>query len=227
MNNNKKIIIPFDGFYESYSNDILDTGINNDIDFLPMTEDELLKFSNLYYGCDWGKIHKEYAKLYCESFNKWLNDETSLNHNVTLEFESLHSPKYYNYETDKIYAYISLEDINFLFKHTKPETLSLICKERFTSYDGFISHYDNDYTNWGDVKDWDHNQLETLLLSFISDNLNYYNDKNVVDVVNYISIYSIMDDSISNGSIHNLLYNNYTTEFKDYLNTIHTKYGEQ
>ena len=40
------------------------------------------------------------------------------------------------------------------------------CRKRFQSYDGFVSFYDPDYTTWGDLSEWDENQLGTLLFPF-------------------------------------------------------------
>lgn len=89
----KTIQIPFQGFYESIHSSILDN-----------------EYESLFIG-DTGEIQEGfeipchnwtnelmfgYCKLYVESFSK----ETE----VGLVFESLDSPKYYNYSNDRIFA---------------------------------------------------------------------------------------------------------------------------
>ena len=101
----------------------------------------------------------EYAKAYVREMS------------TGLEFDSLDSPEYYNFSTDRIFAKISLENAQALLNNVDKDRLKEVCKEHFTSYDGFISHYDTDWKQWGEIQDWDHNQLGALLESFLDEDI--------------------------------------------------------
>jgi hypothetical protein len=132
-------VVPFfPGFYESE----LDWMIDNEIE-MEMEEP----------GESWEQVdaRTDYRKAMVEISKQWLNRfnaETGYN----LEFGNLESPREYNFTTDKVLAYISLEEV---------EKAREICgknlnefdeflQENFTSYDGFISFYSNDFES----EDW-------------------------------------------------------------------------
>ena len=105
---------------------------------------------------NWKKAHELYAKKYAALFAEVVG--------VDLSFETLISPKYYNYETDRIFCFISLEEVQRIFDAVPLESLQKRIEDRFTSRSGFISHYPNDLSRWGsDLASWDHNQIGTLL----------------------------------------------------------------
>ena len=59
-------------------------------------------------------------------------------------YETIHSPKYYNYETDEIYATASFESKElFMYLIENEEKFEEYCKNNFSSYDGFISFLPN------------------------------------------------------------------------------------
>lgn len=89
---------------------------------------------------------------------------------IRATFESMDSPREYNFATDRVYADIPVSVMRELFKRSKAEkhaTFSAVIKERFTSYDGFSSHYSNHLQDWlsKPLADWDHNELSTLLIA--------------------------------------------------------------
>lgn len=91
---------------------------------------------------------------------------------IGLKFESMESPRYYNFETDRIFANVSQKTVRELFKLSKTDnhsTLAGILKNNCTSYDGFISHYSNKLTDWLEkpLLEWDANELRMLLLAVI------------------------------------------------------------
>jgi hypothetical protein len=76
------------------------------------------------------------------------------------------SPRFYNFETDRIYAKNTKKQVRALRKHVADNNLQKVIEDRFTSRSGFISYYDNDLKAWSkDAGAWDHNQVETLLLA--------------------------------------------------------------
>lgn len=186
-----KTIIPFSGFYESIHSSELDDRLEQEF-----SSDYDNVFSSLlekaYDNIDWGAVHNEYAKEYTEAFA----DEFD----IKVKFETLISPKYYNFETDRIFAYIELSEVKRLFELVPKEVLERRIKANFTSRSGFISHYFNELSLWDtDLANWDHNQIGTLIEAYIS-TIEPEFDQN--------QEYSLMEDSVCNGFIEGILWDN-------------------
>lgn len=101
---------------------------------------------------------------------KSMVSETYMRDSIRATFESMDSPREYNFATDRVYAEIPLAVMRDLLRRSKAEkhvTLSAVIRERFTSRDGFISGYSNDLADWleNPLQDWDHNELGTLLIA--------------------------------------------------------------
>ena len=109
----------------------------------------------------------EKVKFYCWQ-EKRHKSETRQIESLRLTFADMSSPRYYNFETDRVFANIPVSVIRKLWRISKDdghETLTRIARERHSSRSGFISHYSPFWREWGDVNEWDHNQLETLLIA--------------------------------------------------------------
>lgn len=169
--------IPFSGFYESIHNSLID----DEIDYFFDNNAKLGE--RLRDSINWHDLLNEYAKGYAES--------VAHEFNIKMQFESLTSPKYYNFQTDRIFCEISESEVKRIFSETDKHVLTETAKSMFTSRDGFNSFYDPDCLTWGDITDFDHNQLHCLLVAYIN------NDD---------FEWSIMEDSICNGFISELVY---------------------
>ena len=155
--------VPFSGFYNSLHDSNLDLALER-------------MFSDRATGChvnkelyhrafgsiEWGMVHAKYADEYTQQFAH----EYGL---TSLKFESLRSPKYYNFETDRIFAEISEEEVRRLLLSMSGEALAKAAKYRFTSCSGFISFYNPDVSTWGPIEEWDHNQVGTVLVALAWD----------------------------------------------------------
>lgn len=68
------------------------------------------------------------------------------------ELEKLVSPAYYNYSNDSINVMYKLDDNNFKNIHKylldNKESFEDYLKGKYTSYDGFLSRYSNDVSDW-------------------------------------------------------------------------------
>lgn len=127
-----KFNIEFGGFYHSIHSNIIDYGMRNsfkdDVDF------DTFYDSDEYDKIDWNSVHNEYCKIYIDI----LNHELDLN----LKFIKLNSPRFYNFETDKIEAEISDKEFNKLkTEYLKSKEFIDYVNESSKSYDGFISFY--------------------------------------------------------------------------------------
>jgi len=129
------------------------------------------------------------AKTYVSQFDNWAGGEANESRSrygwtytqakgshkarfrvpsLGLQFESMDSPREYNFTTDRVYAKISLATCRRLFKKSKQEnheTLKARIRASYTSCDGFSSHYSNQLCDWLEkpLIDWDHNELCTLI----------------------------------------------------------------
>lgn len=152
--------IQFSGFYCSLHDGALDSALES-----IFSDDSGDKRDSILYAAqdatDWRLVYQKYAAAYSAAF--------AAEFNLPLQFESMKSPKEYNFSTDIIYCTISDDEAAWLFDTCDTTLLAKIARETFTSRDGFASFYDPDFTGWGDVLTWDHNQLGTLIRAHVAD----------------------------------------------------------
>jgi len=164
------INIPFQGFYES----LFSAGIEQAEEFTIHYEVEEKgrnpsKCADAFYKtASYRKAHLYVAQKYVKYFNDYLESEFGLD--LELTFESLQSPREYNFETDRIFCFISPENAHKLRAKVSDEELQIAIKQRFTSRSGFISGYVNDLRGWQvNVENWDYNELGTLLVALLGE----------------------------------------------------------
>ena len=184
--------IPFSGFYESLHSSAIDDSINQEF-----TYDDGMVNNDLAYrawdNADFGAIRNEYAKEYAKSFGYELGIKS-------LSFESLKSPREYNFTTDRIFCEIDYSELYGIVKTFDLAEFSAFVRERFTSRDGFISYYSANLADWGKIESWDHNQCGTAL-EF------YANQENGSEFDGWAEN-AIMEDSLCNGFLSELIWNN-------------------
>ncbi len=164
MDNNNKImevIVPFSGFYHSVHNDYFDNTLEycfNDDSGSPIDYDDHDSLASKASDCiNWRETWVCYADAYTDMIKSDFNLDS-------LKFKDLISPKYYNYETDRILAEISFSDVMAMYEAIDIEDLKTKVKELFTSCSGYISHYPSNLDDWdSDLANWDHNQVMTLM----------------------------------------------------------------
>jgi hypothetical protein len=193
------INIPFSGFYdsvwsnavdreqESYAENYCSTDGQEDVpEELQLDESEVN--DALFYATDYSAAYHQIARYYAEAFNVWARDQ--LGFDPGMKWESMSSPREYNFATDRIFCTIPLARVKRLFvlsRRDNHERLARVIAKRFTSYDGFISGYRNELDTWlaKPLADWDHNELGTLLLAVLGEepdswalyDLVFYNDE--------------------------------------------------
>lgn len=151
--------IPFSGFYNSSHEYEIESTIEQ-----MFTDPETGCYSNdglvmaLHKGCIYKDVFIAYAKYYAKAFSEKFN--------IPLEFESLESPREYNFTTDVIYCTVELKDMVELLGKVDLDAFAEVAKELFTSRSGFASFYDPDINAWGNIAGWDHNQLGALLQAY-------------------------------------------------------------
>lgn len=159
--------IPFSGFYESKWSGGCD-----------QEEEQLTEQLAEEYGLEQSKIaeliykeakyreaYEHVAREFVPYFENWLNQELGIS--ITLVFNRMTSPRYYNFETDHIHVDISYEDAIKLARRVGRNALRKAAKELFTSRSGFISFYRNDPIEWGRLRGWDCNNLLALFTAAV------------------------------------------------------------
>ena len=182
VNENRVVVLmPFIGFYGTEHEAWIDHAQELDTfnlleDFPEYSENEMKEkyFETLdgrnYEGNLFTKeLMLAYSKDYVEAIDKLFEE------NLGLEFESLSSPRFYNFENDRIFVTIEREKIIELLNKIKNDdvlknSFDKEVEEKFTSRSGFSSFYSNKESEWGDIEDWDHNQLGVILSTIIYNN---------------------------------------------------------
>lgn len=150
-------IIPFSGFYET----LHDAEIDSTLDRM-LGDDCGDPFPGLMshaWRGDFSHAHNAYARAYAVRFLSEFK--------IKGEFESMQSPREYNFTTDRIFCEIPADEIARILKETPRATLDACAAEWFTSRSGFISSYSPDVDDWGDVSSWDHNQCGCLIAAYV------------------------------------------------------------
>lgn len=153
---------------------------------------------------DFSFAYRDAAKDWAE----WFIAELKL---TGAKLVTVESPREYNFETDRVFIDVPESEIRRIYVNTDRSILERIAAELFASRSGFISFYDSDVNEWGDVSDWDHNQLYALLLAYI-ETQGYYNDADDMQD-------KWIESCSGNGDFDACIWNNnYTPEFRRLVN---------
>lgn len=170
MNNLIDIQIPFSGFYESIHDRLIDEAIENGFNYDYETGEEIeltdeVKDAIFSTDIDWDAIRLEYCKHYVNAFG----DEFGLD----LTFDEMTSPKFYNYETDRIFCKVPAEQINKIRVevYNNDSSWRQYLQDNFSDCDGHWSNYSNDPKS----EDWTKETLDACqygaILSFWLNNI--------------------------------------------------------
>ena len=200
--NTKTLVkIPFSGFYNSIHDSIIDSALEHETEYyadVDKANDIILDVLNINH---YNKIREELSKVFVEGVNElfWYEYDIKLD----LEFDSLKSPKFYNYSTDEIYCYIDNDKISELVALLDNENDFIeVLKDKYKSRDGFIV-FDSTLQAI-DNKDYSLFFADLLcrLIDFASiDNNEHYNDKAFETVLNNLP--ECLYDELSNLEIGN------------------------
>jgi len=146
----------FPGFYNS----ILDHAIDSEIASEQCETGE--EYDAIMERYDMGDAMKAISKDWSWAYARRTG--------ISMEFEEVTSPKEYNFTTDRCFVLIPVDEIERVAKEVDETVLRKVLKDMFTSYDGFMSFYSNslEHEEWqAPVSEWDHNQLQALLLAHL------------------------------------------------------------
>ena len=200
-NNQTLVKIPFSGFYNSIHDSIIDSVLEHETEYyvdVDKANDIILDVLNINH---YNKIREELSKVFVEGVNElfWYEYDIKLD----LEFDSLKSPKFYNYSTDEIYCYIDNDKISELVALLDNENDFIeVLKDKYKSRDGFIV-FDSTLQAI-DNKDYSlfFSDLLCQLIDFdVIDYNEHYDDKALETVLNNLP--ECLYDELSNLEINN------------------------
>lgn len=155
-----RVFVSFPGFYESDLSDGIDRAIECEAEWF---ETETGKAPNWHWS-DFAVDYDLIAEAYLNEYAKEL--ENSFGVKVALGFVALHSPREYNFETDRLEAEVSDADFLALIEAVKREGLWDGLREHVKAAlkprDGFIPFYSNALDAWGDPLGWELPQTEVF-----------------------------------------------------------------
>ena len=156
MSDIKQIRVPFAGFYYSVHDQALDGGLEL-INMGDCGEDRgILATDNV----DWPSVRLAYVQAYLGKLSEAID--------LPMSFAELVSPRFYNFETDGIFANIDMADIRSLHAKTMADPY---LEQSFRDHvhrvlerrSGFIPFYSNNLDDWGGLADWDEAQISVLI----------------------------------------------------------------
>lgn len=191
----------FPGFYNTWFES--DSKENEIIEYL---KEEYPEANFGWSDCefDYDKYRENTAKLCVTKIEEKLKD---LGFNISIEYQKLVSPRFYNYTSDSINVTYNctIATRKQIIKYLKAnkEKFAKYCEENFKSCDGFNSFYQYDVNTW--LTEYQYEKLSLTfgsILEFILENEGYdhYELYNDLDGQNYLDgwlkpeLQSIIDD---------------------------------
>jgi hypothetical protein len=192
---NFEIQLPFSGLYCSIHSNEAEREVNSVAEYWAdlMGSDMPESLADLFLdAADYSTFNSEYAKAYSGAFlDEYLDGDG--------QFSAMSSPRFYNFETDRVFVTVGRGAIAKMLRKVDRERLTQVAKDRHTSRSGFASHYDPDWRTWGRVIGWDHNELQTLLLAYLETESWQDWDQ--------CTEYALMEHAQCNGKYHQWLWN--------------------
>ena len=122
------------------------------------------------YNIDYARYRGDLAKELC----RVLPDHCDLIESII--FESIVSPKFYNFGNDSINCEVSLSSRGELddYLSENADAFGDYLKDRYTSRDGFSSSHSNDPIDWSDWHDDEHKFGAVLDFWFVNEEIDEY-----------------------------------------------------
>lgn len=149
-----------------------------------MTEEEA---EEKLWKCDTRPANIAVSEDLCDAFETLWND--NFNAQIKMTFDSLDSPREYNFSTDRISASIEFDGKELkelIEKHL--DSITEHIAQTFKMRDGFMPHYSDDVKEWDleNLEDLDHNEINVILTALCKhedlDDLDLYYESNISEV---------------------------------------------
>lgn len=130
------------------------------------------EYCELFFECcNYRNVYLKVAQFWVEAFDLWCKENLGTPEK-SFVWESMSSPREYNFTTDRVFAHVPEGVVRMLFDRSAKDghkVLAQVIKDTFTSYDGFMSFYSNSIEAWLEkpLEKWDHNEVGTLIAAAI------------------------------------------------------------
>jgi len=130
----------------------------------------------LWDASDYSTYTSAVAKEYADTLVHWIGNSLQeagliLTREIPFEYECMQSPRFYNFETNRVFAKMSLSTLQTMLDTLLEQgsLLSEVVVSRHRSRSGFCSFYSDDLTEWQakPLVEWDHNELGTLVCAWV------------------------------------------------------------
>lgn len=157
--------IPFSGFYCSLWSGELDSIEEQEVKYYAEENayDEKDVGEVVFQNCDYQKMYTDAVKAYLLAYEDWLSEAYDIE--FILTFDTMQSPKEYNFTTDRIFAKVDIHQVRKLYEKLGKDAVAASAKKMFTSCDGFISYYSPNIDTWGALPEWDYNQVLAIFVA--------------------------------------------------------------
>jgi len=181
-------------------------------------------FDNL--KIDYSLYEHEIVNLFCEVLPDFMPDFIT-----SCKLQKINNPREYNFANDSADILINVKIKNIkAFIYANKEKFCEFLKKRYTSYDGFISHYANDFETWEtETKNFSDFSINGhylgSILDFIAiikkiDNFRIYEE--IFEKIDFLSYVENLDDVINqqDGTLFEFLTSKgIDKNFADYIET--------
>ena len=138
--NKIEIQLPFSGFYYSTHDMNIDNHIECEIEYLESelnyTDDQIDIIKDRFYMMDYAPIRKAICEHYINAFNAVFYDEYNIH--LDLGYSQLISPQFYNFETDRLYAFIDESIYNDVAELINKQGFKAVLKEKYKQRNGYM-----------------------------------------------------------------------------------------
>lgn len=119
-----------------------------------------------------------------------------------MDFVGIYSPKYYNFETDRLMIEITYDDdalASYCFEHTRNE-FDIYLRETFSSYDGFHSFIANNVSDFKtqmedeETSGWSNRCSQVMLEFYLLQNLDFEDVRDKVAEFAYEEMYEFLPE---------------------------------
>lgn len=214
MTNRLPLSIPFEGFYNSTYDSMVDRWFEYESYNLAddgASDNQVDEWNeSAYKGINYRAVYIDIAKHYVADLCEYIVTNGGID--LKLAFDELVSPREYNFTTDQIFATIGESEVSAMYAQTDGKILRETIKARHTSRSGFISFYPNDLDEWPkNPLEWDNVQLHTLLQAYL---IKFLDCDMQGDLDEKLSAYNVMESYIGNGYLDCTIWESASEEFK-------------
>ena len=171
----------FNGFYNTLFEDILENAADNVIEYHNETNGTELNYDNFYFEfvSSQNKICKD--EISRDAVSKIEEKLNEIGINCSIKYETLISPRDYNFSNDSINIEINFKKFSQVIEILEQnyDSFTQYIKDNYTSRDGFISNHSSYSSDWiKDLREDAENETHKVgaVLDFILQEIEEYKD---------------------------------------------------